>query len=472
MKRSRVAHFFLAGLTIVANGSVAQADSSAEKEADEYMQTWEERGREACKDNERGCAAAGHALDRAAAAYEKAGKLEKAMAIRKMILDPQWHLDYTDYGRAAAFTLAQNLQSLTEYAEAAQIIETAVRRFSKSDEAPDALSEAMMLRLALGETDRALEDLQLFSKNYGTKRSADMPGIIVAMGTHLWDKGRSKELSAFLDKWMPSVDRPGNIHQRVLAHALAGRVHAHGGATAKAAAEFEIVRGLWARPDDAVKQINALGGTEDEQLRRLGQTLTAVGEALFFFAEQKRAEAEAIRFPEYTGSGDKDSVLKFISTKVSDWMKKKRPAIEDAEREYQKILHIQPAPPPRWVIASGGRVGFLWSTFVSEFRRAPMPKEWNSSAPLPGTSTTGTQVKKMYLEQLSSVSEPDMAQSKQAFRVCVDYSVKFQWADEHSLACIRWLEKNDRKAWIPVDELKPQPMHMALPIKTALIMPP
>jgi tetratricopeptide (TPR) repeat protein len=456
--------------TFVATSS-AQAASPAETEADEYMQTWEDRGREACKDNERGCAAAGHALDRAAADYEKAGKLAKAITIRKMIMDPQWHLDYTDYGRMAAFTLARNYQSVAEYGQSASLNELAVRRFAKSDEAPDALWSAILLRLALGESDQAIDDLQLFEKNYGIKRAADVPRIVVAIATKFWEHGGTTETMPFLEKWMATIDRDGDVHSRALAHALAGRSHAQEGATAKAAAEFEIVRVLWASPYDAVKQIIALGGSEEEQNRRLVQTLTVVAEALFFFAEQKRAEVEAIHFPAYAGPGDKSSVLLFVDTKVSEWLKKKNTAIEEADHEYQKILNVQPAPPPRWVIAAGERVGILWSTFVSEFHRAPTPKEWKSSTPLPGTSMTGTEMKKLYLAQLSSLSEPYMERSKRAFRVCVEYSTRYQYVDEHSRSCVAWLEKHYPKEWIPFDEIKPGTVPQGWSIRTSLVTP-
>ena len=471
MNPSRFVGAAIFALVLLGNLCSARADSPAEKEAEEYMQTWEERGREACKDNERGCAAAGHALDRAAAAYEMAGKLVKAIAVRKMILDPQWHLDYTDYGRTAAFSLARNYQSIAEYAEAASLIETAVRRFSKSDEAPNALHEAITLRLALGEIDRAVENLFTFAKNYGTKRSADVPKIVVEIATASWGEGRAKETQAFVEKWMAHVDRNGTLHHRALMHALAGRLYARDGATAKATAEYEIVRALWAHPEDAVKQLQALGGSENEQDRRLAQTLTVVGEALFFFAEQKRAIVEALRFPEYAGAGDKESVQLFINTKIAEWLKTKQAAMDEAEREYLKILNVQPVPPPRWIIASAGRVGLLWSKFVSEFYRAPTPKEWKSSAPLPGTSIPGTEIKKMYLEQLSSLSEPYKERSKQAFKVCANFSMKFQWVDEHSRACVAWLEKNYRKEWIPLEELKPAPNNIALPVPTSIVMP-
>lgn len=470
MNHSRFASVVIFVLAVLGNLSSARADSPAEKEAEDYMQTWEQRGREACEDNERGCAAAGHALDRAAAHYEMAGKLDKAIAVRKMILDPRWHLDYTDYGRTAAFTLARNYQSIAEYAEAASLIETAVRRFNKSDDAPDALREAIRLRLALGEVDRAVEDLQTFDKNYGSKRSADVPKIVVEIATASWGDGRTKDTRAFVEKWMSNVDLRGNIHDRALMHALAGRLNARDGATVKATAEYEIVRALWVRPDESLKQLEGLGGSEDEKDRRLAQMLTVEGEALFFFAEQKRAEVEAIRFPEYAGPGDKESVLLFINTKISEWLKKKQIAVDEAEREYQKILNLQPVSPPRWVIASAGRVGFLWSKFVSEFYRAPTPKEWKSNVPLPGTSIPGTEIKKMFLEQLSSLSEPYKERSKQAFKVCVDFSVKYRHADEHSRACVAWLEKNYRKEWIPVEEWMPAPNHAALPVKTSIVI--
>ncbi len=475
MNRSGLASVPLIVLALLANLSSARADSpakkEAEKEAEEYMQTWEDRGREACKDNERGCAAAGHALDRAAADYEIAGKLDKAITIRKMILDPQWHLDYTDYGRAAAFALARNYQSIAEYAEAASLIETAVRRFSKSDEAPDALQEAVRLRLALGEIDHAVNDLHTFAKNYGSKRSADVAKLVVEIATASWGEGRTKEKRAFVDKWMTNVDRNGTLHHRALMHALSGRLYARDGATEKATAEYEIVRALWVHPDEAVKQLQTLGGSQDEQDRRLVQTLTVVGEALFFFAEQKRADAEAIRFPEYAGTGDKDSVLLFLNTKISEWLKKKQTAVDEADREYRKILNLQPDSPPRWVIASATRVGLLWSKFVSDFYRTPTPKEWKSSVPVSGTSIPGTEIKKMYLELVSSLSEPYKERSKQAFKVCVNVSVKYRYADEHSRACVAWLEKNYRKEWIPVEEFTLAPVHMAIPIPTSIVLP-
>ena len=126
-----------------------------------------------------------------------------------------------------------------------------------------------------------------------------------------------------------------------------------------------------------MKKLEAAYPDENDRFRRLGKALTSVGEALFFFAEVKKKDVDKVKFPEYKGSGERADVMKHIQTKVADWVKKKRQVIEDADKEYQKIVTLQPTPPPRWVIAAGSRVGQMWSRFVAEFRAAPIPKEWN-----------------------------------------------------------------------------------------------
>ena len=76
--------------------------------------------------------------------------------------------------------------------------------------------------------------------------------------------------------------------------------------------------------------------TADAQIRfdlpsqPLAKALTAVGEALFFFAEKKREKLEALKFPVYKGNGSKEDVMKHITTKVKPWMDKKTPLIKEA----------------------------------------------------------------------------------------------------------------------------------------------
>jgi hypothetical protein len=208
---------------------------------------------------------------------------------------------------------------------------------------------------------------------------------------------------------------------------------------------------MWKDPAGTVKKIEDAGG----DIRRVAKALTAVGEALFFFAEQQRKEVDKIKFPEYKGAGTREDVLKHVNTKVKDWIGKKMPAIQAAEKEYKKIVDMQPIPPPRWVIAAGSRVGQMWGKFVAEFRAAPIPKEWKGHGPVPGAGDlTYDELRGEYFAKLDEASEPQKLTAKGAYKTCLDYSVKFQFFDEYSRACEVWLSHNYGAEYHLIDEFR------------------
>jgi hypothetical protein len=183
------------------------------------------------------------------------------------------------------------------------------------------------------------------------------------------------------------------------------------------------------------------------KIRRLGKALTAVGEAYFSTAEEKREDVEKIKFPVYKGAGSKEAVLKHIKGPVMDWIGKKRPAIEKAQAEYLKIVQLQPTPPPRWVIAAGSQVGGLWGKFVKEFRDAPIPADIKKDVEL----------RNAYYGGLDEASEPDKLKAKAAFETCLKYSVTYQFFDEYSRKCEVWLSKTYKNEYHAVDEFRASP---------------
>jgi hypothetical protein len=189
------------------------------------------------------------------------------------------------------------------------------------------------------------------------------------------------------------------------------------------------------------------GEDESAKARRLGRALEAVGESLFYFAEQKRSKVEGVKFPEYKGPNDKESISKHINGKVKDWIKKKLPLIQEATVEYTKIVNLQPEPPPRWVIAAGARVGQMWGKFVDEFRAAPIPDAIKKDVEL----------RQAYYSSLDEASEPQKQQAKGAFATCLGYSVKYQYFDEYSRSCEEWLAKTYKSEYHLVDEFRGAP---------------
>ena len=198
----------------------------------------------------------------------------------------------------------------------------------------------------------------------------------------LIDQGRLPQARPLLPPLVAKLDRDGALDERIVAHALMGRMYDRGRNEAGAREEFGKVLALWQDPAAAVASV---GSGEPEAVRyvRLARALGGVGEALFHGAEQKRRAADALRFPVYRGGpgtpaprkavedmsekefqqemqrrqAQTESVRKHIEGPVRQWVVGKQRVLEETEKAYLGVLDIQPAPPPQWVVASAARVG-------------------------------------------------------------------------------------------------------------------
>jgi TolA-binding protein len=425
-----------------------------EKGAQSYLDMWKKYSEQACQDKTAGCERAEEILYNSARAFQAARLLAKAIAVRKILIDPKYNLNNTELAKKATYEIGGNFQAIAVYDEAAGWYERYANQNPKAEKAPDALSDAVRLRLGLGQEDQAIKDSDLFNKNYGSSKPAQTAQIAFAIGAHYVEKEDWGEARKKLTSAMSLIDRNATVDVQIQAHALLAQVFVKLNTASNAVSEYNKVRGAWKDPAAVVKKIQDSGGDD----RRLGKALTAVGEALFYFADQQRKEVDKIRFPEYKGSGTREDVVKHVNTKVKDWVVKKRPAIEAAEKEYKKIVDLQPLPPPRWVIAAGSRVGQMWGKFVAEFRAAPIPKEWKGHGPVPGAGDlTYDELRGEYFAKLDEASEPQKLTAKGAFKTCLDYSVKFQFFDEYSRTCEVWLSKNYGAEYHLIDEFRGSP---------------
>ena len=350
------------------NASAAGPASAAQVHLDE----WNARGKAACEAKRPACAKLAESLYHAAVEFQRAGDRNRAVAARLELLESRYHLESTDLAKKAMFQLGEDYKALSEYAKSAEYYEKASVRASSMPEAPDALVDATIFRMSLGEFDLAVKNAELYDKLFGAAKPEMAVTVWLGIGRTLLDAQRFDEAKPILIKIVPRADRVGTVRDRFLAHAALGRALLKLNDKQGAEHEYDTVRALW-RNTEIQKR---LAVDTDADPRNMGRVLNAVGEALFFFAEQKRQEVDSIRYPEYKGPADLEQMLKHINTKVVDWIKKKKPAIEDAEMAYQQIVTLEPAPPPRWIIASSARVGTMWAKFVAEFRAAPIPDAW------------------------------------------------------------------------------------------------
>lgn len=246
-----------------------------------------------------------------------------------------------------------------------------------------------------------------------------------------------------LSKVVPDIDVSGTLDVKMAAHALLARACQSLGDTKCAAAHYQTVRELWKDPTASEKTIRGGDGDEAVKLKRLGRALNAMGEALFYAAEEKRLLADKEKMPEYKGAGKKEDVIKHINTKVIPWIKARRTRVEEAEKAYLAIVSLQPLPPPRWVISAASRVGDMWGSFATQFRQTPVPAEWKKTGPVPGVpGLTYEELRSTYYAKIDEASEPMMTRARGAFKTCQDMSKKYSYTDAFTKRCDDWMNKN------------------------------
>jgi len=421
------------------------------KGADSYLDLWRSYCEEPLGKGEhpKQCEKADEIVYNMARGYQAARLLAKSIQARLILLSSRYGLADSPLAMKATYEIGGNYQAIAVYDKASDFFELYAKKTNYRGEFADqALSDAVVLRLGLGQEEQGIDDSNNFNKYFGAKKPAQTAQIAYAIAAHYGEKKDWNNVEKRLGGSMKMIDGKATLDIVAQAHALLARADIKLGKETLAVREYKAVVGLWSDPNAAVAKIQGIPGEDDgSKQRRLGRALEAVGEAMFYFADQDKAKVDKLKFPEYHGNNSKEDVLKHISTKVKDWIVKKRPLIEKASGEYKKIVDLQPVPPPRWVIAAGSRVGEMWGGFVKEFRAAPIPDAFRRDV----------EIRQTYYASLDEASEPQKQQAKSAFEICLGYSVKYQYFDEFSRTCEEWLAQNYKNEYHLVDEFRGSP---------------
>jgi tetratricopeptide (TPR) repeat protein len=429
-----------------------------------YLQIWETYGKAACEARGAGCERMEEVLYNAARSFQAARNIDRSIAVRKVLLDPRYHLDTTELAKKARYEIGGNYQAMAFYDEAATWYEGFARATPGLDKSPEALADAVVLRLGLGQLAQAEADADAFMKNYGSKKPALTARIAYALASHVLDRGDSEGARRRFEGSMAMIDRNATIDVQILAHAGLGRTLAALHKDPLAAAEYGKVRALYRDPAKVVKRLYDDDSSAD---RTLARVLTAEGEAIFFFAEEKRRAADAIQLPIYKGTGRHEDMIAYLTVPLVTWLKQRRLAIEEAEKAYAEGLALQPMPPPRWVVESAARVARLHGRLAAQLLSAPMPKTWKSQGPSPW-GQPWEEIRADFRGFLAQASDPELARAKGAYRACVDMSVKYQYFDQHARACSAWLSSHFPAEYPRIDEIIDRPSHRYYAIRREL----
>jgi tetratricopeptide (TPR) repeat protein len=422
-----------------------------EKGGKAYFDLWEKYGATPLRNNQSPqCERLDEIVENAARAFQAGHLVASAIRARMVLLNPQYRMEKSELSKDAMYKIGGNWQAIAVYDQAAEWYERYAKDNPRRKNADKALSDAIILRLGLGQEDQAVADVKQYQKDYANTNAKETAQIAFAIGAHYaekedWESARKSLAGAMgtLDKAPPDI--------QVQAHATLARSLMHLKQQASAKGEYDRVRRIWGDGNSAQAKINDAykESSEDDRAHKLGKALDAVGEAMFYAAEERKKEkVDTLPFPVYKGSATKEDVLKYTEKTLKPWVMKKQAAIDEVDKDYQKVTELQPVPPPRWVIAAASRAGLMWGDFVDEFRKAPIPKEWKADPEIRGT----------YYQHLDEASEPvKVSKAKPALKRCLDSSVKYQYFDEYSRDCEKWLAKNYKTEYHVVDELRGAP---------------
>jgi len=426
--------------------------------AERYVQIWEEHGRGPCEARQATCERMEEVLYNASRAYQAARDITKAIATRVVLINPRYNLHTTELGKRSLYEIGSLYQSIAIYDEAATWYERYAQASPRMEKAPEALQDAIVLRLALGQVEAATKDADRFSKNYGSWKPADTARVHFAVALHLLDHDQPEAARKRLSEAMPAIDKSATIAVQILAHVGLGRALMRLGKGKEAAAEH---RQVLAHFRGATALLAKMQGTDDlAELRTYGKVLTAVSESMFFFAEEKRRAAEALRLPAYAGSGRREDVVTHTQTTLANAIAARRKAIDEAEKAYLEVLALQPFPPPRWVVASAARVARMHGLLAAEIRATSAPRSWKKQGASPWGSSW-EEIRAAWADALDEASEPERLRAKGAYRRCVDLSVKFQHFDAFAQSCGAWLTRHYPAEYPRIDEIADRPTRMS-----------
>lgn len=156
-------------------------------------------------------------LFNAARCFDHAHQVGNAIQVREALL-----ADYPEsaHARQTLLELAQIYEALAEYPRAAQRYEQFAEAYRKDSEAAPALAKAYVFRRALGQRDRATENLTRYESLFA-RRDVGRAATVFWSQSELLDDSKAREAHA--REYIARYGSKGGIDRLAVAHATLGR---------------------------------------------------------------------------------------------------------------------------------------------------------------------------------------------------------------------------------------------------------
>ncbi len=381
-------------------------------------------------------------LFNAAINFEAAHLLGRAIQVRTVLIE---RYPESELSKKAVYLIGQNFQALAYYEQAAKYYEQFARKFPGEDgsrcsaedkengtcpNAIEGLEQATFFRIGLGDDKAAMEDADLFARNYRRKLPRQTSQVMFSIGSIYERQKRWPQVVTHYREYLKKYGKVGAPHQVIQANTAIGRALWEMNRKSEAKKHFQAAVRGWT--SGAPKRIRALKSTPTEtKMLYIRQALDSAAESQFYLSEYDFADFEKVAFPQYRGGKSMAKIKKWSDTEFKKWVKRKQGVLRAAEAQYAKVakmtvqadgVQMKSAP---WQIAAASRTGEMYRSFVDEFRDAPIPREIEKD---PGLFD-------IYVGALDDVSEPLQRQAIDKFEFCLKTATQVRWFNRWSRSC-------------------------------------
>jgi tetratricopeptide (TPR) repeat protein len=403
-------------------------------------------------------------LNNAAVDFQKARMIGLAVLAFQQLIAAR---PESSLAKKAVYLVGRNYQDIAAFESAADNYERFAARWPGERDASTALYRASFFRRGLGQSDKAIEDTQLFLRNYGGRGELSEVAAGVAFGEGvIYEQAKDWErLARHLKSYLRDWGARGGIDRQIIANVKLGEL------AWRAACPVAGVNGACVgikRPPRVVKPKrgarqtcgNGLSITVDERKPALAREAQArFAEALklykngsvkapgkddvernsrnnemaFYAAEARmlQGDAEYEKFLQLSVPADLDFTRAGARARFGHWLSAKSRALEKARRAYESTILFKQA---HWAIAASARIGQLFQAFGAQLLTTPIPK-----APPPPTGQTASGWRELFDgayceafdEQITTFEDKAVG----ALEVCLQKSTELSWFNEWSRLC-------------------------------------
>jgi tetratricopeptide (TPR) repeat protein len=411
------------------------------------------------------CGTMDEILYNAAINFEAAYLIGQSIKVRGVLIElyPKSPL-----AQKAIYLIGANYHALAFYENAADYYERFAKKYSgelgqncsdgeraegRCPNAVEALKNATLFRLGLGQEEQALDNVSAFNKAYGKSRPDDTATVAYAMGQLYVRQGLTHHTVQYYRKFLRDYKKIIRPHEEVNANLHIARAFVALEKPKDADTHYKEIIKLWNK--GVVNKIASIESMSDvDKMFAVRSIIDATGEAKFREAEVAYHAFRAIRFPTLSGARNFARVQEWATKEFLPFITKKQQLLIDAEGKFNEIaaLKVEVKPglvlqSPPWQIAAAARSGMMYREFVDSFYNAPVPEEIERDPELYS----------IYLQTIEDPAAPLVQTAKERFLFCLNTATNVRWFNEWSTACERELNGLDPRSFPMAAEIRGAP---------------